>query len=248
MHFFDSNAFVGRPVAGGYPETSVPDLLAALDRAGIEKSLVWHIAQFDGSPVDGNELVSRAVAQSARLVGCWAVLPPQTGEVITDDFFARMRSGGIAALRAFPQVHNYLLRRRVFGAFMDEVSRRRIPVLLSLEHDVSWPQVYDFLEDYPDITCLLCDIGIWGQDRFTWPLLESFPHVRIETSYLSLEAGGLEAAVRKHGASRIIFGSGFPKRYPEAAMLDLRHASISESDRRMIAADNLDTLINGAQL
>ena len=103
-------------------------------------------------------------------------------------------------------------------------------------------------EEIEEITCILCDIGDWGQDRFTWPLLEGFPRVYVETSYLSLEAGGIEATVERYGAGRLVYGSGFPKRYPEAAMLDLLHAQLAEREREMIASGNLSALIEEAQL
>lgn len=248
MQLFDANAFIGSPCGGNYPAASKAELLDTLEKTGTTRALIWHITQLTGAPLYGNALVAEAAAENDNLFGCWAVLPPQTGEVMGDDFFEKMRAGRIAALRAFPNPQLYLLRRRVFGGFMDEVSRRRIPVLLSLEHGLDWPDVYAFLEDYPEITCVLCDIGIWGQDRFTWPLLEGFPRVYIETSYLSLEAGGLDATVERYGAGRLVYGSGFPKRYPEAAILDLLHSQLAGHDKDMIASGNLSALIGEALL
>jgi predicted TIM-barrel fold metal-dependent hydrolase len=60
---------------------------------------------------------------------------------------------------------------------------------------------------------------------------------------VSLEAGGLEAAVRAYGAERIVFGTGFPYHTPHAAVLDLLHAEISEADKEKIASGNLCALL-----
>ncbi|MEI6424397.1 MAG: hypothetical protein WCP55_19425, partial [Lentisphaerota bacterium] len=79
----------------------------------------------------------------------------------------------------------------------------------------------------------------------TWPLLENFPNVRLESSLLSLEAGGLEETVRQYGASRIVFGSGFPERYIESATLQLTHADISDKEKKMIAKENLESIMAG---
>jgi len=43
-----------------------------------------------------------------------------------------------------------------------------------------------------------------------------------------------------------VFGTGFPKRYSEAAMLQLTHADIGDDDRQAIAADNMLRLVKGA--
>jgi predicted TIM-barrel fold metal-dependent hydrolase len=154
-----------------------------------------------------------------------------------------MKRGHVVALRAFPDLHRFFLSRLVFGRWLEEIAERRIPLLLSLEKGISWQATYQLLEAYPVLTCVLCDIGIWGVDRYTWPLLENYPNVYVETSLLALEDGGMEATVARYGAERLLFGSGFPERYPESAILQLLHADISESDRQKIASGNLKRVL-----
>jgi predicted TIM-barrel fold metal-dependent hydrolase len=125
---------------------------------------------------------------------------------------------------------------------------RRIPLLISIEGRTPWRDVYALLSEVPDLTCVLCDIGVWGVDRYTWPLLDKYPNVYIETSQLSIEAGGLEAGVAKFGADRFLFGSGFPLRYPEAAAMQLIHSEVSDSDKQNIASKNLERLISEVKL
>ena len=102
--------------------------------------------------------------------------------------------------------------------------------------------------EFPNLTCILCDIGIWGVDRYSWPLLEKYPNLYLETSLLSLENYGLEATVQRFGSDKLVFGSGFPERYPESAMLQLLHADISEYDKKKIAGLNLENLIAKVKL
>jgi len=246
MNLFDSNLCLGRPTRGVYaPAATAVELLAEMDRQGIVRALAWHVAQRDVSPVTGNAMLSEAIAGQPRLYGCWTILPPQTREVFRkgEDFFAAMGRNRVIGLRAFPGQHNFLLNRQVFGKWLDEIAARRIPLLLSLENGITWPMVYQLLEAYPTLTCVLCDIGIWGVDRYTWPLLENYPNVCLETSLVALEDGGMEATVAQYGAERLLFGSAFPARYPESAILQLRHAEISDEDRHKIASTNLERLI-----
>ncbi|MBU0714442.1 MAG: amidohydrolase [Verrucomicrobia bacterium] len=248
--FFDANLCFGRPIRTVYqPAKTAADLQRVMAHAGIAKGLVWHVAQRDYAASDGNRLLAKALAGRKNMYGCWVILPPQTDEIITPDFFRRMQRNRIMALRAFPDYHRYLLNRVVFGKFLDEVTERRIPLLLSLEKSsVTWPVVYQILAEFPNLTCILCDIGIWNSDRFTWPLLETYPNVFLETSLLSLEDGGIEETVARYGAERLLFGSNFPERYPEGAMLAIQHAAIPTADKKKIASANLEGLIQGAQL
>lgn len=250
LRFFDANAYLGRPMQQGSfePLPAAPELEAALSRAGIDKALVWHILQHDGSAITGNELLTEAIAGHEQLLGCWSILPPQTDGLITPDFFARMGRARVSALRAFPEMHRYLLQRVVFGNFLDEVAERRIPLLLSLSRAIDWPDIYHLLEQYPSLTCVLCDIGVWSVDRYTYPLLAAYENVYVETSLLALEDGGVESMCGQYGARRLVFGTGLPERYAESASLQLTHADISDEDRAAIASGNLERLLEEAQL
>lgn len=245
MKLFDVN------MALGTPNLRVPNYAATADEAekfmnsyGIERALVWHTAQLDGGPITGNPMLTQAIKDNDRFTGTWTILPPQTGEFDTVELFDQMKANRIAALRTFPTEHKYLLRRSVFGHFFDEATEHGIPVLYSV-NDLRdrWIELYDFMEDYPLLTCIICDVGVWGVDRFTWPLLEMYPNLYLETSYLSLEAGGLDAAIKKFGASRFVYGSGFPYRYPEAGIMDLIHADTSSYEINQIAWQNMDNIM-----
>lgn len=250
LDFFDANVWVGRPMRETVfePLTSAAQLLDGMRRAGVRRALAWHIAQHDDSPLVGNRLLAETIAGHDDLQGCWTILPPQTDGLITPDFFQRMKQGRVAALRACPGPHRYLLNRVVFGRFLDQVSDRRVPLLLSLEYGVTWPEIYQLLQEFPRLTCVLCDIGIWSAERYVCPLLDAFENVHVETGLLSLEDGGVENVVARVGDGRLVFGTGFPTRYVESAMLQLTHAGIPEDAKARIAGRNLEALLAGAEL
>ena len=77
LKFFDCNAFLGRSArrAAYQPVPSAEAFLGEMDFCGVDKALVWHIAQFDASPQSGNELISKAIQPHPRLLGCWSLLP-----------------------------------------------------------------------------------------------------------------------------------------------------------------------------
>lgn len=248
--FFDINLFMGRQIKGTYrPVTSAEQLVEVMDEKGIDKALVWHIAQYDYSVPEGNKLLSETIAGKERLYGCWTILPPQTGEIAgTKTFFKIMKKERIFGLRVFPDEHRFLLNRVVFGKFMDEMVRRKIPLLVSLARGMGWPGVYSLLAEFPDLVCVICDTGIWGTDRYFRPLLEHYNNVYIETSLILIADRGLEKLVHDYSSKRFLFGTGFPERIPEAAMLQLIHADITDTDKREIASGNLERLISEIDL
>lgn len=250
LKFFDANVFIGRPHNGMYGAvSSAQHLIDEMDKQGISKAVVWHIFQYEGSPVEGNRILAEEISNVQRLYGCWTILPVQTREVIKDNFFEKMKENRIVCLNAFPEWHRFVLDRVGFGDFLDELSERKIPLFLTMERScITWEGLYKLLRDFPHLTCVLCDIGIWGVDRYTWPLLEKFENFYLESSRLSLEEGGIESTVKRFGAERIVFGTGFPVQYQKASILQLTHADISEQDKIKIASANLERILREEKL
>ena len=255
INFFDANVCFGKPIKETYkPAGSAGELLSKLNSAGIEKALVWYVGQYEHSPVEGNRILSEMISPYPELFGTWAILPPQTKELPPQkEFFARMKKEKIFALRAFPDSHRFLLNGVTFGKFLEEIVERHIPILLSMgspgkeSAGISWQAVYDFLEEFPDTTLVLCDLGSWGSDRYFRPLIEKYPNFYLETSFL-LQSGIIETFVRDYGAKRLLFGSGFPYRDFGGPMLQLLHADISDKDKIAIAGGNLSRIISKVKL
>lgn len=248
MDFFDVNLQIGRPSIRQFGAVStVSELFNELDGTGITRGVVWHIAQRECGPDTGNAMISNAIAGDDRACGCWTILPPiSDANIMTADFIDRMQKENIVALRAFPDANRFQLSRIAFGAFLDDISERGIPLLMSFLFGMEWPAIYQLLQEYPKLTVVLCDLGLWGQDRQSWPLVDKYPNVYLESSLVSLQAGGLEAAVKSLGAEKLLFGSGFPGHSSHAAVLDILHADISDDDRQKIASGNLNRLIEKA--
>ncbi len=249
--FFDINACLGAGPTGTYrPALTGGDLVAEIGSPPLSGALVWHIAQCESSAQDGNRLLDEAISDCPDLHGTWAVLPPHTREQEAgEDFFAGMKRNGIRALRFFPDRHRFLLNRTVFGGFMDSIVEKKIPVLFSVERgDISWSGLYAILADYPRLVCIICDTGIWGTDRYFRPLIEAYENVYVETSMPALGEGVLESFVADYGPERLLFGTGFPRRLPEAAMLQLVHADIADDQKIQIAASNARRLFSETAL
>lgn len=244
MKFFDCNVFFGlpeiRPLA---PIATAEALLAEMDRAGVARALVWHIAQHDSAPRVGNQLLANAIAPHPRLVGCWTILPNQAHEFPPpNQLFRQMRAARVAALRAFPDSHKFLLNSVSMGELLEAMIKQRVPLFVSVKRGMSWRDVYTLLAEFPDLVCVICDHGCWGEDRLFRPLLERYANVYVDTAQYLLD-GGLEALVADYGPQRVLFGSGFPESYFGGMMMALKHAQIPDEAKALIASGNLERLI-----
>lgn len=244
MRFFDCNAFFGlptrRPLA---PVPTAGQLLAEMDRADVERALVWHIAQHDASPQVGNQLLTEAIEPYPRLVGCWTILPSQTHELVPSrSFFGAMHEARVAALRVFPRSHRFLVNAVSMGDWFEELVPRKIPLFVSLRRGMDWPDIYALLAEFPDLVCVICDHGCWGMDRMFRPLLERYPNVYVDTAQYLLD-GGIESLVHDYGPRRLLFGSGFPESYHGGMMLALWRAWIPDDAKVDICRGNLERLL-----
>ena len=112
MGFFDSNVYIGRPMKrlpgqSGPTPSSAEDLLQAMNRAGVARALVWHVAQRDSDALTGNDLMGPAIAGHGRLTPSWTLLPPQTGEL---GDLGHGRPDGLGGAVTFLQLPESLLR------------------------------------------------------------------------------------------------------------------------------------------
>ena len=250
IEFFDCNAFFGSPAHERLPLPAPTSeaLIDEMDRAGVGRALVWHIAQHDSSPQTGNRLLSESIGPHRRLTGCWTLLPTHTHELPAPPvLFEQMRAARIGAVRVFPSAHRFLVNEVSVGDLFGELEERRIPLFVSVRRGMEWRDVYAMMADFPDLVCVVCDHGCWGMDRMFRPLLERYPNLNVDTAQYFLD-GGLEQFVQDYGAHRILFGSGFPESHFGGIMLALKHALISGEAKAAIAAGNLEKMLSEAAL
>jgi predicted TIM-barrel fold metal-dependent hydrolase len=249
MEFFDCNVYFGLPsVRPIVPVASTTQLLEAMDRAGVQKALVYHIAQHDHAPRLGNKLLAETIQKQPRLVGCWTIQPNQAHEFPPPDvFFSQMKQAGVSALRAFPDSHRFLVNAVSMGDILSAMTAHRIPLILSVMKGVGWRDIYQLMSEFPELVCIVCDHGCWGEDRMFRPLIERYSHFYVDTARYLLD-GGIEALVTDYGARRLLFGSGFPDSYMGGMMMAIKHAQIPLAAKVAIASGNLERILGEVKI
>lgn len=246
LMFFDANAVVGNTHLG--PKPGVVELIAEMDRNGVDKALVRHGNMgIDGAVVANRELSIMLSEAADRLYGVWGILPEQCDELPAGQaFFDAMRENNIKALTLMPDDHRYQACRLTIGKIMDEAAERKIPVLL---HGLkgSWKAIYDFMKEFPDIYAIVGAGHKWGSDRNIRPLLENYRNLSVELAGYWVPEGVRDLA-EKYGAERILYGSGFPAYGHGSPMLQIKQSGLNSSDIAKIAGLNLAKLVEEAQI
>ncbi len=250
LDFFDCNACYGYDTAQDQlrPVPTIDALQQEMARADVRRAVVSRIEQAKGSTLAANDLLAADVGGTENLYGTWAIVPTHTHEVPEPaEMLTAMKANRIIGWRLYPARARFLLKAFALRDWLETAVARRIPVFINTADGATLEQVADLLEHFPTLTVVLTYANEWPSDRHLRPFVAAFPHLYLDLTYLMTD-GGLESFVEEYGASRLVYGSGFPHFYLGAHMLMIRHAQISDEDKAAIAAGNLDRILEEVSL
>lgn len=236
-------------------DVAVETLLAEMDRLGVERASVYHILAREYDPETGNARLSGELAGESRLDPVWVVMPDHTGEAPpAHALVTSMIGSGVRLARMFPaeapDSHRYSVAEWCAGELLGALEERRIPLLLDFglfrRAAPPWPELHGLLERHPSLPVVLMDIQ-GRNNRSLYALMTLYSNLYIQTGGFDVHEG-IEDVCDRFGPQRLIFGSGYPRRYLGAALYQLARSGLSESDRQLIAADNLESLLEAVQV
>jgi len=146
--------------------------------------------------------------------------------------------------------HRFSMEPWCAGPLLEELAAHRMPVLIDFmffrRDDPDWRLLYDLCQRYPTAPIVLTG---WSglASRSFYPLCQACPNLYLETSGYALFRG-LEAFCGQVGARQLLYGSGLPFKAPGVAMTTLTHAFISAEEKELIAAGNLERLLEEVML
>lgn len=222
-------------------------LLEEMDFCGVDEAFVYHHAMVENDPGYGNELILQEVAQCPqRLHATWAILPPITEEQYApENLIPAMKKHNVKALRTYPVKNRYFLDRITMGELLDVLVEKKIPLFLSPQD--GWQYIFDVLKEFPELTVVLTNYGLWGSDRFFFPLIKAYKNVYIDTSDYQV-INGINKFCDKFGDERLLFGSNFPMDYFGGPITALMSSDLPAESLEKIASGNLERLISEVRL
>ena len=245
LNLFDANCMLGRMIAPrpDFP-LSVRQLLTVMNSFGIAEALVYHAQSIQYNPSHGNKTLMGEIAGSSRLHAAWVLSPSHAGDFPDEESIVReMLSYNVKAARLFPAAdnHNFSLKPYCVNKLLSRLENAGIPLFID-QNQIGWDDLHDICRNYPDLQLALCRVN-YRVDRFLYPLLELFKNLHIELSHYHGHRG-IESLVERFGAGRFLFGSNLPYYSPGSAIAMLAYARLEQSEKQLIAGENLRTLLN----
>ncbi len=253
----DVNGYLGHFAFRQLRHNTADGLLRLMDRKGIERTVVASASAITyRNPQAGNaEVAAEVKAHRDRLIPFAVLNPFYAGW--RDDLKTCHEQFQMTGVRLFPKWHNYQLSDRCCLDLVQAATERglviSIPIRVEDKRQRSW------LIDVPDV--LLDEIGtlVKACPEARFVLLNGLDFVRsplgrkesglpanyvIELSRLSaLLANELGHLLTQLGPDRLVFGTGMPFNYPDAALLRLEVLEVSPADKEKIRWRNAAKLL-----
>lgn len=249
LRFLDCNAAIGRwkhPALGSY-ETAA-ELQDVLDYLRVDGAIVYHAYAHEIHPSIGNEQLMVELDGHPRLMPSWVVFPHFTGEMPpAEELVDGMLGRGVRVARLLPGYdgHRFSMEPWCAGPLLQALATRRLPTIIDFmffrRDDPDWKLLYDLCRRYPSLPII---ISGWSglASRSFYALCQECPNLYLDTSRYALFRG-TEAFCQNVGARHLIYGSGLPRVAPGVPMTSITHAFISDEEKEMIAAGNLERLL-----
>ncbi len=241
LRLIDCHVGMSLPRAG---EPSAPGgaVAAELARLHIDGALVRPFPDKDTFDVPAaNARLFAVCGGLPSLVPCPIAIPNSAGDLQPEaDMVADFVARGARCVLIRPVADYWLPEPWVADRLFFSLQDRRMPVLC-LESAVGIEKVAQLAQRYPEVPLILAGLG-YRSLRSLVGLLETFPNVRLCMGGAFSLHGGLESLAARSGASRLLFGTGFPETDAMAAVTMLLYSGLSDQEKEMVGHSNIERL------
>ena len=219
------------------------DLLASMDRIGIEAACISSLIALNASCRQGNDLVAQAVRMYPGRFYGYVVINPNYPEEIEPELERCLNGGGHWAVKIHPTWHKYPSDGPAYHTVYAYLQKKKG---LVLSHIFETPAVLDKLSrDYPDVVFIMAHTG--GYDgRLPYPyasLIRERDNIYADLTLSSVPYNGMEKLAEVCGADKLLFASDAPFNDNAHQVGRVTHARISEEDKRKIIGGNMHSLL-----
>ncbi|MBI4909838.1 MAG: amidohydrolase family protein [Acidobacteria bacterium] len=254
----DCNAYLGHFAFRRLRYNTASSLLGLMDSKGISRALVSSAAAITyRNAHSGNEEVAAEIRRhSDRLTGCAVLNPGYAGW--QDDLKTCHEEFGMRALRLYPNWHHYKLSDAACLQLVRAATERRMLITIPLRVEDRRQQ--SWLVDVPDVNkddiaglikavpgarfLLLNGSGFAGSTlgRRNNGLPGNYAiDISLMRAELENEIGAL---IQNLGPDRVVFGTGMPFHFPDAALLKLEILNAPAEVKQQIASGNMTRLLS----
>jgi predicted TIM-barrel fold metal-dependent hydrolase len=242
----DGLTFLGDSIFGH--RTSAAHLLAALDEARIERAIACPAKPRDYRLGPQNERLAEAVREhAARIVG-FARVDPLLGDEAAAEADAALGELGLAGLFLHPWEETFRINAPLVDGVVEVARAHGAPVIVATGYPLLSEalQVSELARRFPEVTFLMTNGGqlnISGLGQTDAELaLATNDNLLVQTAGVYRE-DFLEGVVRRFGAERLVFATGFPLLDARFELARARALDVDAAERARIVGGNLAALL-----
>lgn len=237
---FDANIRVGDL----HDEPSVcrnrDQLLAEMDRHGVDKALIYHAHTEELSPVDGNRFLEEWLAPEGRLFPQWSMMPSSDSLAQVQALYDQGRVYTVRLYNTRPA--GLPFRPWAYASMLSWLRERRIPLWIPVP-DADADELITTLRSFPDLVTVLVGAH-YSHALWVRPLLTELPNTYLELSRFE-PLGEVEALCAQYGTERFVYGSWYARYAMGPMLFYLHHTDLSDVDLALICAENLERILQG---
>lgn len=227
------------------PAHDARQLVAVMNRVGVESVLASHIRCLCGQPELGNDEVLGAMrACPGRILG-YVILLPRSADWVRAEMQRRI-DAGFSGLK----LHNsnsIPYTEPAYEPAFELADQHRMPVLLHTWGGADeFQQVRTLAAEFPNASFLLAHSGAENVDGYV-KIARELPNVYLDTCMSRGPRGLVEHLVRAVGTDKVVWGS-------DGGFINMAHqlgkilgARLSDDDKRKIMSDNARRILGRIQ-
>ncbi len=222
-------------------------LLAAMDKCGIERSVLLTIATKPHQQTAINNWA--AEVKSDRLLPFGSVHPDAPDAA---DELERIRSLGLYGVKLHPDYQHFYADEERMIPIYKKCAELKLPVLFHCGMDVISPHdvhctpkaALTVHRRVPELTMILAHLG----GNYMWEEAEKYlagEDVYLDTAFVSgrIPDSAASRIIKKHGTDRILFASDMPWQLPSETLLMLSRLGLDHEETEMITHKNAEKIL-----
>jgi len=244
-YLFNINASYdyGAYLKADFPELS--DLIAHMDRLGIDGAAVHSVVARDFQATAGNKKLINDIENTAgakeRIMPVFCIKPSMYYDIGERDYLLEMVSSRkVNMLAVFCNAKGFTMRE-CFKLF-DELRPYKLTILVEFNTEFL-EEVENLAHDFPDMLFIIRS-SVWTEMHIA-NLMWKCPNIATETSWL-FSAAGYGMFVNNFGSERLFFGAD-TKNQQASSLSTLEYAQINDEAYGLIASGNAARIFNEAK-
>jgi len=233
----------------GLPPNTVEDLLASMDRNGIDSIVTcapYSSIGRDRTYDDVNRfLVDSMLKAPGRIIGFIRVNPHLQDHALKS-IEEGVKNQGFKGVKFHPRNEAFAINsEELVFPIAELVTKLNIPILIHTGEPDTYgfaqpTLVGDLADSFPDLTLI---IGHMGKRLYEDAICVArwFENIILETSFRSPR--DIARAVKRVGADRVTYGSDMPFGVPEIEMMKVRLCDIAPEEKEMVLGESMARIL-----